>query len=453
MNPSAKDPRLNELLEVMLAIARQDFSVQARVTDKNDEIDGIAVGLNMIVEELRGEVASRRELEQAHEALKQAQAQLVHQGKLAAIGQLAAGVAHEINNPIQGIQLTLSVLQQAHTDQLAMLDAGELDPAAYRSKLASLNQVIADAHEAIDRVRGVTSTLRTFARADDDVLSTLMLDDIVRVSVRLSESTARQRARLELDLPPVSPIQGNRGRLGQVITNLLVNAIQAIPEGAPEQHVIRITLTDAHNQVLLAIDDTGPGIEPHLRERIFEPFFTTKQEDLGTGLGLALVAEIVRAHGGHITVHNSVLGGARFEVALPVSDKIVSSRPPSRQSKPASRPRVLFIDDEAMLLRLFRSVLSADCDLVLAESGFRALEILRDDQRFDLIVCDLQMPHIDGVKVYEDTLKHTPSLASRFVFSTGGATSQRARSFLDDKRIRVLQKPFDVAALRALLKT
>lgn len=450
MSDEDHDPRLDELLDVMLAIARQDFDVKARASSRNDAIDAIAVGLNMLVDELRDEVASRRELEHALDELKRTQAQLVHAGKLAAIGQLAAGVAHEINNPIQGIQVALTILQRTQRQQVQALENGTLDLAMARRQLAHTTQIIADAHEAIDRIRGVTSSLRTFARADDEELRSVQLDDVIRVSCRLSESSTRLRARLDLDVQPVQPIRGNRGKLGQVVTNLLVNALQAIPEGAPDEHTIRLTLRERSNAVSFVVEDSGPGVPNELRSRIFEPFFTTKPVDLGTGLGLALVAEIVRTHGGSISIGDSDLGGARFEVVFPTTSDLDAPTPADLPPL-TRRPRVLIIDDEAMLLRLFRSVLSEDCDVITASSGASGVEILTHDQAFDLVVCDLHMPGLDGVAVYETLNEIAPSLTPRFVFATGGAVSHRGRSFLDHHRVRVLQKPFDVSALRALL--
>jgi signal transduction histidine kinase len=447
-----QDARLEQLLETMLGIARQDFDVKAPVRDDGTVIDAIAVGLNMLAEELRGEVASRRDLERAHEELQHTQAQLVHAGKLAAIGQLAAGVAHEVNNPIQGVQFCLSVLERAHAQMLEGLSAGTIDSEHLRARLATSEVAIRDAQEAIERIRGVTSALQTFARVDDEAFAPVGLSEVVRVACRLGESTVRSRAKLELDLPPVPPVKGSRGKLGQVVTNLLVNACQAVPEGTPERHTIRLSLSSMGGQVTLAVDDTGPGVPTGDRRHIFEPFFTTKPAELGMGLGLSLVAEIVKAHGGTIAVSDSTLGGARFEVVLPATmeDSVEPSAAVTSFGVP--RPRVLLIDDEEVILRVLEALLLDDCDVVTARSGQEALGVLGDGSRFDLVVCDLQMAGIDGPKVYETVVARTPSLASRFVFATGGAVTARCRAFLDETPVRVLHKPFRVDRLLDLLR-
>jgi signal transduction histidine kinase/CheY-like chemotaxis protein len=444
------DARLEQLLETMLGIARQDFDVKAPVRDDGTVIDAIAVGLNMLAEELRGEVASRRDLERAHEELQHTQAQLVHAGKLAAIGQLAAGVAHEINNPIQGVQFCLSILQRAHAQMLEGLAAGTL--AQVRAHLTSSDVAIRDAQEAIERVRGVTSALQTFARVDDEAFTSVNLAEVVRVACRLGESTVRSRATLELDLPPVPLVKGSRGKLGQVVTNLLVNASQAVPEGTPERQTIRLSLSSMGGQVTFAVDDSGPGVPTGDRRRIFEPFFTTKPAELGMGLGLSLVAEIVKAHGGTIAVSDSTLGGARFEVVLPATTEDSVEPSSAVPSFGVPRPRVLLIDDEDVVLRVLEALLIDDCEVVTARSGQEALGVLGDDSRFDLVVCDLQMAGIDGPKVYETAVARTPALAARFVFVTGGAITARCRTFLDETRVRVLHKPFRIDTLLDLLR-
>lgn len=447
---SRPDPRLEPLLEVMLAIARQDFDVRAPVGDGGDAIDAVAVGLNMLCEELREEVASRRELERAHADLKRVHGQLAHAGKLAAIGHLAAGVAHEMNNPIQGISVCLSILERSQAQLLGMLGSREpLDREAVRERIMEGVDVLSDAHEAIERVRGVSASLRTFARIDDDSLSAVDLGDVIRVSARLSESLARRRAQVELDLAPVPPVWGSRGKLGQVVTNLLVNALQAVPERDAERQRVRLRLRAADGQVILAVEDSGPGVPAELWTRIFEPFYSTKADDLGTGLGLSLASDILALHGGSIRVDKSELGGARFEVTLPVAAAREATPAPPPKVGPTRRPRVLLVDDEEVLLRLFERLLADDCDVVTASSGDEALRILAEDPSFDRVVCDLEMPSTDGIDVFEATLRASPTLAARFVFATGGAVTARGRAFLDGKDARVLHKPFQPAALLA----
>jgi signal transduction histidine kinase/CheY-like chemotaxis protein len=431
-DPEAFDERLEEILEMILAIARQDFGARVRVLGSpDDRLDAIAVGLNMLAEELASEVASRAELERAHAELKVAQARLVHAGKLAAIGQLASGVAHEINNPAMCIEAVLEIMRRGD------------DQPGFRAALE-------DGQEAVNRIRRLTGDLRTFARADDEQMAPVNLDELVRVSARLAAPTVRPRADLVLELAEVGPVIGNRGRLGQVITNLLVNAAQAIGEGAPQDNAVVVSTAVVGDDVCLAVEDTGPGIPPALTGRIFEPFFTTKPEGVGTGLGLALVAEIVQAHRGRISVTRGQRGGARFEVFLPIDR---TARGPAVTRPLAEAPehvRLLLIDDEPMMLRLLKRLLGRR-EVVTAGGGAEAIDLLGRDRAFDVILCDLQMPGQDGAAVYEALQRLQPELLDRFVFTTGGGVSARAREFLARVQPRVLTKPFAIDELFALI--
>ena len=439
------DLRLGEILEVLLAIARQDFNVRAAVRGTEDVLDAIAVGLNMLAEELGMEVASRRELERAHAELKRAQAQLVHSGKLAAVGQLASGVAHEINNPATSLEAALTIVRRSCDDLSTKLLSSE------REVLGAAREAVADAQEAVSRIRRLTGDIRTFARADDEALRPLRLDEVVDVSCRLAAPMVRPRAELVLKLLPVPTVLGNRGRLGQVVTNLLVNAAQAVPEEAPTAQVVAVSTFERDGKAVLRVEDSGPGVPPELHDRIFEPFFTTKPEGAGTGLGLSLVSEIVLAHHGTIDVSSSDRGGACFDVSLPaVPDVAVPPSSPAQTTGPI-RARVLLVDDEAMIVRLLGSLLSDRCDVVSANSGNEAIGILERDHAFDVILCDLHMRETDGIDVYEAVQRVAPSLLKRFVFTTGGAVTARGRAFLDRNDPRILPKPFRVDELFSLI--
>jgi two-component system, NtrC family, sensor kinase len=456
------DARLGEILEALLALARQDFQVRVDVRGSHDVLDAIAVGLNLLSEELAVEVASRRELERAHAELQAAEARLLHASKLAAVGQLASGVAHEINNPALGLEAALAIIDRTlgtvESELVARapsLPSFASAPALERfaSQLRAARAATEDASEAVARIRRLTGDLRTFARTDDERLVPLRLDDVVAASSRLAAPLLRQRAELELQLGGVPPVLGGRGRLGQLVMNLLVNAAQALPEGPPRAQRIRLCTLVSGEDVVLSVEDSGPGVPESLRARIFEPFFTTKPEGVGTGLGLSLVAEIVRAHSGSIRVEQSELGGARFEVRFPLCTEAVVESPSPPPLAALPRLRLLMIDDEPMIVRLFGMLLAETCDMVSAASGAKALELLEKDRDFAVILCDLHMPGVDGIEVYERVGELERKLLERFVFTTGGAVTARARQFLDRVKPRLLAKPFPPEELFELIRS
>lgn len=446
------DPRLHEILEAILRIARQEFTARAPVSSAEDTVDAIATALNMLAEELDVEVASRRDLEDAYARLQNTQAQLVHAGKLAAIGQLASGVAHEINNPAMGVEVMLEIMERACRDMQRATSRDRLDMDEINAIFGRVRPAIADAREAIGRIRSVTGDLRTFARIDDDSIEPVDVEETVRVSCRLTAPLLRQRGRLELVLGDVPPVLGNRGRLGQVVTNLVVNAAQALPEHGVEAETVRVTTSVEAGDVVITVEDSGPGVPDHLRERIFEPFYTSKPADEGTGLGLPLIQRIIDGHNGTITVSTSPLGGARFEVRLSAAtDTAVTAAPPAAPVETNTGTRVLIVDDEPIIVRLLESLLEDECELVTAAGGVEAIDLLRGGLEVDLIVCDLHMPGADGIDVYRAVEAERPELVPRFVFSTGGTTSQRSREFVATVKPRMLAKPFPASELLELI--
>jgi signal transduction histidine kinase/CheY-like chemotaxis protein len=439
--------RLDQILDVLTAFARQDFSPRIPVSPELDELDAVATGINMLAEELDGEVASRQELEAAYTALKATQGQLMVAEKLAAVGQLANGVAHEINNPASWVILNVdharSLLADARGLGLGALPAYDL--------LAGIDAALADVQEGMIRIRAVVDNLRSFTRLDH-VQGELDLNEVIRGACQLAQPAFRGVARLVLDLGEIPALVGDRTRLGQMVTNLLVNAAQAIGDGGAD-HEIAITTVDLDDHVLLAIEDTGPGIPEELRERVFDPYFTTKSFEVGTGLGLALVREIVMQHDGDIRIAASTRGGARVEVRIPVrhggSDQ--PAQQPVSVATPTRRARLLLIDDEPMLLRSLTHCLAGDHETVSARGGEEALSVLARDRNFDLVLCDLQMPGVDGVAVYDAIARSAPEILERFAVMSGGVVTARARQFIDRVRPSVIDKPIDVEALLSLV--
>jgi PAS domain S-box-containing protein len=235
------------------------------------------------------------------------QAQLLQADRMAAVGALAAGVAHEINNPLAYVMLNLDlVIRQLRRSELA------------GPRAAELADKLGEAREGAERVAMIVKDLLSFARSEES-WGPLNLRDCVDGALKMVKSELRGRAQLELDWGDLPPVDGNSARLGQVFLNLMINAIQALPVAHPEKNRIRIVAREEGGHAVVEVHDNGPGIPEDVLARIFEPFFTTKPAGEGTGLGLSICHSIVTSMGGELTARNAEPGGAIFRVALPRS--------------------------------------------------------------------------------------------------------------------------------------
>lgn len=314
---TAVDARVEAIAAVLLSLARQDFTARAPVSAAKDGIDALATGINMLAEELSVAVVSRQQLEVAYTSLRATQTALLHAGKLAAIGQLASGVAHEVNNPASWSSLALELARKRIAEVEASLASGPVEPALIRGVLEEVDEHLERASEGIARILFVVGDLRTFARTETDTLHLMLLDEVVLTTRHLVEPSVKEHVRLVCELGDVPPMRGNPARLGQVVTNLLVNAARAATRDDGKLGTVVIRTSHHGSDVLLVVDDDGPGVPDELRDRVFDPFFTTDPQ--GMGLGLSLVAKIVDQHGGAVHVERSPLGGARFLVSFPAA--------------------------------------------------------------------------------------------------------------------------------------
>jgi CheY-like chemotaxis protein len=237
--------------------------------------------------------------------------------------------------------------------------------------------------------------------------------------------------------------------------NLVVNAAQAIPEGAADQNEIRVvTRLDDRGRVVVEVHDTGSGIAEAVLPRIFDPFFTTKPVGVGTGLGLAICHRIVAAAGGQLTVESQVGKGTVFRTTLPALEGDADQASPLPAAvAPGRRGRVLVIDDEPLLGTAIRRMLSAEHDVVVVTAARDALALVSRGERYDVLLCDLMMPEVTGMELHAELLRSCPELAEQMVFMTGGAFTSRAREFLDEVRNPRLEKPFDVGTIKALVRS
>lgn len=432
--PRDDHTRLAEIMDVVVAIASNDFTRRARIGDGSHLLDGLAAGVNMLSEEVEAQYERERDLHQ----------RMVRSERLAAIGQLAAGVAHEINNPAAFVLANLMALEQMLATHRAM-DAPET-----QALLAQIREMTHANLSGVEQIANIVGDLRNFARLDAQEFTSVPVDAIFDDACRLVRAELAYRARLVLHRAPGLRVHGSHAKLTQVLTNLLVNAAQAIPEGDPDRNEVTVSAGLFEREVVITVKDTGCGIAPDVQARLFEPFFTTKSKDQGTGLGLAISADIARQHGGSLTLEQSSSAGSVFALTLRhVSEPpaLALAAPPAVTTAP--RARVLLIDDEPLLLRSLCRLFDAEFDVVTAEGGEAAVQVLALDDDWDTVICDLMMPDLDGAAVFEWVRQHRPGLADRMFFASGGAFTPRGFAFADLIGDRLLQKPIRPDVLRA----
>jgi PAS domain S-box-containing protein len=392
-------------------------------------------------------------------------AQLMQMDRMITVGTLAAGVGHEINNPLTYVMANLEVLARELPDVIGQLrqpaapgpggsEVGSALRPDLHQRLLEMQQIIDEARLGAERIRSVVRDLKSFSRAEEEQLEPVTLQRVAESAINMAWNEIRHRARLVKDFGPVAPVLGNESRLGQVILNLLVNAAHAIPEGNAENHEIRVRTLAEGNRVCLEVRDSGTGISPENLERIFNPFFTTKPIGQGTGLGLSICQNIVKALGGELTVESKLGKGSVFRVVLPSHEPVAAIGPaPASRPRPAERRgRILIVDDEVLVATALHRVLATEHDTVVANSGTKALELLRAGEAFDLIFCDLMMPELTGMDLHGEILSAFPEQAARMIFLSGGAFTPRAREFLDRVPNQRLEKPFDGQNVRALVR-
>jgi PAS domain S-box-containing protein len=353
--------------------------------------------------------------------------------RLAALGRLAASVAHEINNPLA---YSIEALRLAEEE------------AAAHGVPPRLAELLREAAEGMERVRLITRDLKAFSRPDEDARGPEDLGRALAVAVKMVATRTGPRARIELAPGQGATVNADGTRLVQIFVNLVLNAADALPSDDVERNRISITSRLEGEEAVVEVADNGPGVPAELRDRVFDPFFTTKPVGEGTGLGLFVTRNLVEALGGTIALDEAPGGGARFTIRLPTVAAPALATPtpaPSRARRPgAERPRVLVIDDEPQLARLFHSALATEYDVQSFTAGRAALAHLLECPPYDLVLCDLMMADVSGMKVFEELRRLRPGIESQLVFMTGGVFDPKVAEFLASIPNECLDKPFDV---------
>ena len=429
------DPELAMIAVVMLTANDDPRAV----------IDSMKAGA---VDYLRKDELQRESLDRAirfalqRSNLRRVEHRLHEAERLAAIGQLAAGVAHEINNPAAFVLTNLTLALEQVRQLKQVFEGGQ----SQDSLFADLEEGIEDSLDGIRRISGITKDLSELAHPGPKEQVEVELRDLAEQVVKLLRSKATDRCKLLIAPGGTESVFGDRGRLLQAVVNLVDNAIAAITPGQPENNWVQIRAKGTPDEVRIIVEDSGEGISPAVASRVFEPFFTTKPRGQGTGLGLALTRSIARQHGGDLEFEH-LARGTRFSVILP--------RRSPHQTAAMSAPKVLtrpsggtllIIDDEKAVLRSLERVLRKHYDVVTAADARSAYSAAKT-QTFDIVLCDLSMPDINGVEVFHHLSRLQPELSSRMMFLSAASVSDELRRKAATTNCPILSKPIEAASL------
>ncbi|MEW5853209.1 MAG: response regulator [Myxococcota bacterium] len=361
---------------------------------------------------------------------------LVAAERFTAVGQMAASIAHDVNNPLGFVLANVQFVRRA------LRETGGAE---------ELVTALDDAEEGVRRVVGIVADVRQVAQAQQHECTVASAQVLIQSAVRMTSATVRGRADIEMALDPRVMVRGMPGRLCQVFMNLLVNAADAIEEARRGRGRIVVGCRAEGTNAVAWVSDNGVGIPEQNRARLGEPFFTTKGPGKGTGLGLGICRDIVAAHGGALRFLPGPDGGTTVEVTLPLSGTTTHETTPECLPVASLTPsaRVLCIDDEESQLRAYRRLLSARCSLEVESCPFRARDrLLRET--FDVVLCDVLMPGLTGVDLYDELCRARPDVARRFVFVTG-SMGLNHEALIAAASVPVLKKPVDDEALQALV--
>lgn len=392
-------------------------------------------------------------LVEERERRKRAEARLAVTERLASVGNLAAGVAHEINNPLTWLVSNLREIESGLAE----------DPPDVRLLL----RWVKEANEGVDRIRSIVEGLRTFIHGADDQRSPMQVETALDLALKVAAGELRGRVKVEKRYGDTPDVLANAGRLSQVFLNLIVNAAQAFEDGDDRRnHLVLTTSSDGYD-VLVDVTDNGPGIPREYVSRLFDPFFTTKPVGVGSGLGLSICVNIIRSLDGTLDIDTEVGRGTSFRIRLPQAPAARFSDPESmsvpeedlraaeratpRRVKRLRRPRVLLVDDEPRVLEALARVLRRSFEVVPCRSGREAMGIVRAGLRLDAVVSDLRMADGSGIELHKQLEDHAPHLASRCLFITGGGFAPGEQEFLDAPERRWMSKPLEPRKLEETL--
>ena len=363
---------------------------------------------------------------------------------LASLGTLAAGLAHEINNPLTYVITNLNSVKN--------------------SLAAIVGNVKPELNAALDgcwRIRDIVRDIQDTAVTKNDMVAVVHVPEVIEAALELVKTQVRHRATIVWGCEEVLYVLGHRTKLMQVVVNLVANAGQAFEDNRASVNRIVVRCFKADRDVVIEVEDNGPGMDETTQVRAVEPFFTTKEPGRGLGLGLFLCNAIVESLGGKFQIDSKPGRGTKVTVRLPRSaeaapaSSVASSDGPVTKGE-SSRLKILVIDDEPEIRRGLSRILGNKHEVVLSTNGAEALQRFVAGERYDVVLCDVLMPEMTGIELSRELDRRFPEQSERVVFMTGGATSEQTRIFIEEKRARVVSKPFTPqeveSAVRAIVR-
>ena len=356
--------------------------------------------------------------------------------RLASLGTLSSGLAHEINNPLTVITSNLDVL---------------LRPAGQQVDAELVQEMLSAAREGAQRIGTIVERLRGVASSGEGEPGSVDLRAMVETAVRVVRQDFEVEVRVRSQAEETIWVSGAAGGLVQSLVNVLINSAEAV-EGLPsDRQVIEVELgyDPVAAKARVEVRDRGYGMSEEVCRRAMEPFFTTHEVGEGSGLGLYSSHAIVEAMGGGLTLESEEGVGTRVTIVLPAN---LVSQPEDEVPVTTRRPSVLVIDDELAIVEVVARLLKQEFDVFLATSAEEALERLLDGERYDAIISDLMMPRMNGMELYARIASLYPDQAGRMGFISGGIYTDEAQRFVDERPDRLLLKPFGPRELRALVR-
>lgn len=422
-------------------LLRKDFEFELRILQPNGTVRTVFARAKCEVSEDGHPLAVFGVFQDVTER-KRLQERVTLSERMATVGTLAAGVAHEINNPLTWVIANLDAIDRGLEDlqDTASRSADEID---------QLSKMIQEAQQGADQVKRIVRDLLTYSRSQPERLGRVDVEDALDIAVNIATNQFKYRAHLVRDYGHVPAVVADQSRLTQVFVNLIVNAAQAIPERRKrEGEIVLRTAVDPDGRVRVVVSDNGLGMSEEVRARIFDPFFTTKPVGVGTGLGLSITSNIVDSFRGEIQVESTEGKGTDVSVVLPAFSGESGA---FLMEDDSDKYRVLVIDREARLGRPVSRILSKEYEVISQRNGRDALAVIDDGERVDAVLCDADIPDMRCLELFRNIQRVAPHLIERVAFIVEDDFDDD-REQLESEGVPLFGKPLQPDALRELVE-